>query len=185
MNREDHYYPSRVFKDSCAYQRSQVEDYSHSPPPCLYMSRQVHSVYTTPSVGALEQASLPDIAPSYGLPMREDLPQLYHPQGLQQEPLPPAADYGEPGEQGRYHLPFPWMKSTKSHSHTWKGQWSGKSANPPHTDRLTCHLFDSIITKRITELRDDSVWFGDNIYNHLSAYFKLWVFGLQHCSVGI
>ncbi|XP_071341318.1 pancreas/duodenum homeobox protein 1 isoform X1 [Trachinotus anak] len=128
MNREDHYYPSQVFKDSCAYQRSQGEDYSHSPPPCLYMNRQVHSVYTPPSMGALEQASLPDIAPSYSLPsLREDpgVPQLHHPQGLQQQALQPAAGYGDSGEQSRYHLPFPWMKTTKSHSHTWKGQWAG------------------------------------------------------------
>ncbi|XP_071769891.1 pancreas/duodenum homeobox protein 1 [Centroberyx gerrardi] len=127
MNREDHYYPSQVFKDSCAYQRSQGEDYSHSPPPCLYMSRQVHSVYSTPSMGALDQAGLPDIAPSYSLPMRDDpgVPQLHHPQGPQQQPLPPAGGYGDTGEQSRYHLPFPWMKTTKSHAHTWKGQWAG------------------------------------------------------------
>lgn len=132
MNREDHYYPSQVFKDSCAYQRSQGEDYSHSPPPCLYMSRQVHSVYTPPSMGALEPASLPDIAPAYSLPMREDpgVPQLHHPQGLQQQPLPPTGGYGDTGEQSRYHLPFPWMKTTKSHSHTWKGQWAGNSPHP-------------------------------------------------------
>lgn len=139
MNREDHYYPSQVFKDSCAYQRSQGEDYSHSPPPCLYMSRQVHSVYTPPSMGTLDQASLPDIVPSYGLPMREDpgVPQLHHAQGLQpppplqQQPPPPAAGYGDTGDQSRYHhLPFPWMKTTKSHSHTWKGQWAGNSSKP-------------------------------------------------------
>ncbi|XP_010790009.1 pancreas/duodenum homeobox protein 1 [Notothenia coriiceps] len=126
MNREDHYYPSQVFKDSCAYQRSQAEDYSHSPPPCLYMSR--HSVYTPPAMGALETASLPDISASYSLPMREDpgLTQLHHQHpGLQQQPLQPAAGYGDTGDQTRYHLPFPWMKSTKSHSHTWKGQWAG------------------------------------------------------------
>ncbi|XP_020500940.1 pancreas/duodenum homeobox protein 1 [Labrus bergylta] len=128
MNREEHFYPSQVFKDSCAYQRChQGEDYSHSPPPCLYMSRQGHSVYTSSAMGALEQAGLTDIAPSsYGLSMREDpgVPQLLHPQGLQQQP-PPAAGYGDTGEQSRYPLPFPWMKTTKSHSHTWKGQWAG------------------------------------------------------------
>lgn len=136
MNREDHYYPSQVFKDSCAYQRSQGEDYSHSPPPCLYMSRQVHSVYTPPAMGVLEQASLPDIAPSYSLPMREDpgVPQLHHPQGLQQQSLTPATAYGDTGDQ-RYHLPFPWMKTTKSHSHTWKGQWAGNSSKPPHISK--------------------------------------------------
>ena len=128
MNREDHYYPSQVFKDSCAYQRSQAEDYSHSPPPCLYMSR--HAVYTPPAMGALETASLPDISASYSLPMREDpgLTQLHHQHpGLQQQPLQPAAGYGDTGDQSRYHLPFPWMKSTKSHSHTWKGQWAGNA----------------------------------------------------------
>lgn len=133
MNREDHYYPAQVFKDSCAYQRPQGDDYSHSPPPCLYMSRQVHSVYTPPAMGSLEQASLPDIAPTYGLhSMREDpcVPQLHHPQGLQQQPLQPQG-YGDAGEQSRYHLPFPWMKTTKSHSHTWKGQWTGKPPNAP------------------------------------------------------
>lgn len=126
MNQDDHFYPSQVFKDSCAYQRLQGEDYS--PPPCLYMSRQVHSVYTPPVLGPLEQASLTDIASAYSLPnAREDpcVPQLHHPQGLQQAPLQPPG-YGDPGEQNRYHLPFPWMKTTKSHSHTWKGQWTGK-----------------------------------------------------------
>ncbi|XP_074477852.1 pancreas/duodenum homeobox protein 1 [Sebastes fasciatus] len=131
MNREDHYYPSQVFKDSCAYQRAQGEDYSHSPPPCLYMSRQVHSVYTPSTMGALEQAGLPDIAPAYSLPVDPGVPQLHHhhTQGLQQQqqPLQPAAGYGDTGEQqSRYHLPFPWMKTTKSHSHTWKGQWAGQ-----------------------------------------------------------
>lgn len=127
MNREDHYYPAQVFKDSCAYQRSQAEDYSHSPPPCLYMSRQVHSVYTPPTMGALEQTNLSDIVPSYSLPMREDpsAAQLHHPLGLQQQPVPPGAGYSDTGEQSRYTLPFPWMKTTKSHSHTWKGQWTG------------------------------------------------------------
>ncbi|XP_029955652.1 pancreas/duodenum homeobox protein 1 [Salarias fasciatus] len=127
MNREDHYFPTQVFKESCAYQRSQGDDYSQSPPPCLYMSRQVHSVYTPPSMGALEPAGLPDIAPAYSLySMREDpgVPQLHHPQGLQQQPLQPAG-YGDAGDQSRYHLPFPWMKTTKSHAHTWKGSWAG------------------------------------------------------------
>ncbi|KAM9839690.1 pancreas/duodenum homeobox protein 1 [Aulostomus maculatus] len=128
MNRENHFYSSQVFKDSCVYQRSQGEDYSHSPPPCLYMSRQVHSAYTpAAAMGAsLEPASLPDISTTYSLPVREDpgIPQLQHPQGLQQQSLPTATGYGDPEEQ-RYHLPFPWMKTTKSHSHTWKGQWTG------------------------------------------------------------
>ncbi|XP_037550423.1 pancreas/duodenum homeobox protein 1 [Nematolebias whitei] len=124
MNQDNHFYPSQVFKDSCAYQRPQGEDYS--PPPCLYMSRQVHSVYTPPALGPLEQTGLTDIASAYSLPnMREDpgVPQLHHPQGLQQAPLQPPG-YGDT-EQSRYHLPFPWMKTTKSHSHTWKGQWTG------------------------------------------------------------
>ncbi|KAF7213890.1 pancreas/duodenum homeobox protein 1 [Nothobranchius furzeri] len=123
MNREDQFYPSQVFKDSCVYQRPQGEDYS--PPPCLYMSRPVHSVYTPPALGALEQASL-DIAPTYSVPMREDpgVPQLHHPQGLQLSPLQNLG-YGDTGDQNRYQLPFPWMKTTKSHSHTWKGQWTG------------------------------------------------------------
>lgn len=156
MNREEHYYPSQVFKDSCAYQRSQGEDYSHSPPPCLYMSRPVQSVYTTPSMGALDQTSLPDIAP-YSMPMREDpgVPQLHHPQAPQQL-LPPAGGYGDSGElslcadRNRYHLPFPWMKTTKSHAHTWKGQWAGKSLYSQLQDNGP--LFDI----RITEKRDRS-----------------------------
>lgn len=79
-------------------------------------------------MGALEQTGLPDIASTYSLPnMREDpgVPQLHHHhhQALQQPP-----DYSDAVEQGRYHLPFPWMKTTKSHSHTWKGQWAGKTS---------------------------------------------------------
>ncbi|XP_015257406.1 PREDICTED: pancreas/duodenum homeobox protein 1 [Cyprinodon variegatus] len=131
MNREDPFYPSQVFKESCSYQRSPGDDYN--PPPCLYMSRQVHSVYTPPSLGTLEQAILPDISPAvFTMPgMREDPggPPLHHPQGLQQQqqqqPALQPPGYMEAGEQNRYHLPFPWMKTTKSHSHTWKGQWTG------------------------------------------------------------
>ncbi|XP_056155826.1 pancreas/duodenum homeobox protein 1-like [Lampris incognitus] len=144
MNREEHYFPPQVFKDSCAYQRSQGEDYSHSPPPCLYMGRQVHSAYAAPSMGALDPASLPDVTP-YGMALREEpgLPQLHHPQTAQQQqqqppqpqqpPLPPPPTGGYGGDTGqvpacadrsRYHLPFPWMKSTKSHAHSWRGQWA-------------------------------------------------------------
>lgn len=135
MNREDPFYPSQVFKDSCAYQRSPGDDYS--PPPCLYMSSQVHSVYTPPSLGTLEQASLPEIAPAaFTMPgMREDpgVPPLHHPHGLQQQPTLQPPGYIDAGEQNRYHLPFPWMKTTKSHSHTWKGQWTG--TKNPHINR--------------------------------------------------
>ncbi|XP_020364251.2 pancreas/duodenum homeobox protein 1 [Oncorhynchus kisutch] len=131
MNREEHYYsPAQLFKDPCPYQRPHSEDFSHSPPPCLYMGRQAQSVYSSPSIGGLDQASLPDIAP-YSMPMREDpgVPQLHHPQAPQQTIQP--GGYGDPGElalcadRNRYHLPFPWMKSTKSHVQTWKGQWAG------------------------------------------------------------
>ncbi|CAJ1082179.1 pancreas/duodenum homeobox protein 1 [Xyrichtys novacula] len=92
------------------------------------MSRQGQSVYTPSAMGALEPANLPDITTSsYGLPMRDEagVPQLHHSHSLQQQHPSPAAGYGDTGEQSRYHLPFPWMKSTKSHSHTWKGQWAG------------------------------------------------------------
>ncbi|KAM6977990.1 pancreas/duodenum homeobox protein 1 [Aplochiton taeniatus] len=131
MNREENYYsPAQLFKDSCAYQRSQAEDYSHSPPPCLYMGRQAQSIYTTQSMGSLDQTSLPDVSP-YSMPIREDsnVP-LHHPQAPQQ-PIAPVGGYGESGEialcadRNRYNLPFPWMKTTKSHAHTWKGQWAG------------------------------------------------------------
>ncbi|XP_067107721.1 pancreas/duodenum homeobox protein 1 [Osmerus mordax] len=132
MNREEHYYASaQLFKDPCAFQRPQSEDYNHSPPPCLYMGRQAQSIYTTPTIGVLEQASIPDIGP-YSMPMRDDpgVPQLHHPQTPHQA-LTTSSAYGEPGElalcgdRNRYHLPFPWMKTTKSHAHTWKGQWPG------------------------------------------------------------
>lgn len=150
MNREDHYYPAQVFKDSCAYQRPQAEDYSHSPPPCLYMSRQVHSVYTPPTMGALEQTHLSDIVPSYSLPMREDpnAAQLHHPLGLQQQPVPPAAGYSDTGEQSRYTLPFPWMKTTKSHSHIWKGQWTGNFPITELTQLLISIQYLNLINKR-------------------------------------
>ncbi|KAK0142728.1 Pancreas/duodenum homeobox protein 1 [Merluccius polli] len=146
MNREEHYYSSQVFKDSCVYQRSPAEDCCHSPPPCLYMSRhQVHSVYSAPSVGGggLEPAGLADLGPYLAPPREEDPPcgpHLHHPQHAlhhlqqqHQQAVPvPAGGYAEAGDvaalcadRNRYHLPFPWMKTTKSHSHTWKGQWTG------------------------------------------------------------
>ncbi|KAG7273942.1 hypothetical protein CRUP_011078 [Coryphaenoides rupestris] len=100
------------------------------------MSRpQVHSVYSAPSLGSLEPAGLPDVMGPYA-PLREDacvMPQLHvHPGPLQQQSVPSPGGYGGEGgdvtlcaDRNRYHLQFPWMKTTKSHSHTWKGQWTG------------------------------------------------------------
>uniref|UniRef100_A0AAV2L3J7 Pancreas/duodenum homeobox protein 1 n=1 Tax=Knipowitschia caucasica TaxID=637954 RepID=A0AAV2L3J7_KNICA len=104
--------------------RPQGPEYSSSPPPCLYMNRHGHSVFTPPSMGGLEQASLPTRS-SFSAPLRDEaVPPLHHPQVLQQSPQPPTV-FTEPMEQCRYQLPFPWMKTTKSHSHTWRGQWTG------------------------------------------------------------
>ncbi|XP_072306918.1 pancreas/duodenum homeobox protein 1 [Eucyclogobius newberryi] len=125
MHREDHFYPSHVFKDSCAYQGPQGAEYNSSPPPCLYMSRHGHSLYTPPSMGGLEQASLPTGCP-FSTPLGDEVvPPLHHPQVLQQQPQQPPAVFTEPMDQCRYQLPFPWMKTTKSHAHTWRGQWAG------------------------------------------------------------
>ncbi|MCJ8745816.1 hypothetical protein PDJAM_G00134700 [Pangasius djambal] len=142
MNREEHYYSaSHLYKDSCAYQRPHNEEYSPSPPPCLYMTRQTQSVYTSPALGTQDQHNhLPDIT-SY-VPGREDLtvPHLHHSQA-QQLPLQTFTGYGDSldlcSERNRCHLPFPWMKSTKSHTHAWKGQWTGPYAAEPEENKRT------------------------------------------------
>ncbi|XP_061522062.1 pancreas/duodenum homeobox protein 1 [Phycodurus eques] len=124
MHRDNHAYQQIPFKDSCAYQRAAAnpEEFAHSPPPCLYMSRQVQAAYPPPN-----PADPAD--PAFGLPLREDfgIPLLHqHPQTPQHpQPLTPAAPYGDTDERSRFHLPFPWMKSTKAHSHAWKAQWTG------------------------------------------------------------
>lgn len=132
MNREEHYYPpNHLYKDSCAFQRHPNEDYSQNPPPCLYMSRQTQSVYASPSLGGQDQTNLADIT-SYNMSTRDDLtgPHLHLPQ-TPQTSLQTLGGYGDSldlcGDRNRYHLPFPWMKSTKSHTHVWKGQWTGNS----------------------------------------------------------
>lgn len=137
MNREEHFYSaSQLYKDSCAYQRPHNEEYSPSPPPCLYMTRQNQSVYASPALGTQDQHShLPDIT-TY-VSGREDLavPHLHHSQ-VQQLPLQPFPGYGDSldlcSERNRCHLPFPWMKSTKSHTHAWKGQWTGNGCTLPN-----------------------------------------------------
>ncbi|XP_057680478.1 pancreas/duodenum homeobox protein 1 [Corythoichthys intestinalis] len=130
MHRDNHAYQQNHFKDSCAYQRGATpEEFALNPPPCLYMTRQVQAAY--PPGATLEAADvLAD--PAYGLPLREDLgiPLLHHqpqpPQVPQHpQPLTPVAAFGDVDEQNRFHLPFPWMKSTKTHSHAWKTQWTG------------------------------------------------------------
>ncbi|GAA6100154.1 pancreas/duodenum homeobox protein 1 [Tachysurus ichikawai] len=142
MNREEHFYSaSQLYKDSCAYQRQHTEEYSPSPPPCLYMTRQNQSVYASPTVGTQDQLShLPDIT-TY-VPGREDLavPHLHHSQ-VQQLPLQTFTSYGDSldlcSERNRCHLPFPWMKSTKSHTHAWKGQWTGPYTAEPEESKRT------------------------------------------------
>lgn len=132
MNREEHYYPpNHLYKDSCAFQRHPNEDYSQNPPPCLYMSRQTQSVYASPPLGGQDQPNLTDIT-SYNMSSRDDLagPHVHLPQ-TPQTSLQTLGGYGDSldlcGDRNRYHLPFPWMKSTKSHTHAWKGQWTGNS----------------------------------------------------------
>uniref|UniRef100_A0A8C8ST52 Pancreas/duodenum homeobox protein 1 n=1 Tax=Pelusios castaneus TaxID=367368 RepID=A0A8C8ST52_9SAUR len=132
MNTEDQYYASpQLYKDACAFQRAQ--DYHQSPPACLYMGRQQQTPYSG-ALGALEQGSPPDISPYEVPPITEDpgVSHLHHHHHHPQLPHPhqeaiPFADGADPGplEEPRAQLPFPWMKSTKSHA--WKGQWTGGS----------------------------------------------------------
>lgn len=122
-----------MYKESCAYQRSQAPEYSPNPPACLYMGRQQHAPYS--SVGGLDQGSPPDISPYEVPPITEDpevnhLHHHHHPVHMSHHPHQ-VAGFGEGPhiealeERNRIQLPFPWMKSTKSH--TWKGQWTGSS----------------------------------------------------------
>ncbi|KAL8190958.1 UNVERIFIED_CONTAM: hypothetical protein K2H54_066123 [Gekko kuhli] len=140
MNSEGQYYAaSPLYKEPCAFQRSQPQDYGQSPPACLYMGRQPPPEPPYPgALAGLEQGSPPDISPYEVPPITEDPgglshlhhhphphqhhPQLPHPH---QEALAVFGEGMEPGalEEPRVQLPFPWMKSTKSHA--WKGHWVG------------------------------------------------------------
>ncbi|XP_054830418.1 pancreas/duodenum homeobox protein 1 [Eublepharis macularius] len=139
MNAEEQYYASgQLFKEPCAFQRSQPQDYNQSPPACLYMGRQPPPEPPYPSaLGGLDQGSPPDISPYEVPPIAEDpalshlhphqhAPHHHHPQ--LPHPHQEALAFGDgmdPGalEEPRAPLPFPWMKSTKSHA--WKGHWLG------------------------------------------------------------
>ncbi|XP_077480495.1 pancreas/duodenum homeobox protein 1 [Stigmatopora argus] len=117
MHRDHQAYQQNPFKDPCAYPTGEDPGgHTPPPPPCLYMSRQVQVAY-------------PEVEAAYGLPLREDLgiPLLYQQTQEPQHPQPftPVSAYGDADEQSRFQLPFPWMKSTKSHPHTWKTQWTG------------------------------------------------------------
>ncbi|KAE8627403.1 hypothetical protein XENTR_v10006974 [Xenopus tropicalis] len=139
MNTDDQYYPQApLYKEPCAFQRSQAQDYNPSPPACLYMGRQQQAAYSNPLV-ALDPGSPPDISPYEVPPISEEpiVPHLHHhhhhhhhhhpgiPHPHQQMPFPDDTESATLEERNRTLLPFPWMKSTKSH--TWKGQWTGGS----------------------------------------------------------
>ncbi|KAM4795259.1 pancreas/duodenum homeobox protein 1 [Rhinophrynus dorsalis] len=140
MNTDDQYYSqAQIYKESCAFQRTQGQDYNPSPPACLYMGRQQQAPYTNPLL-SLDPGSPPDISPYEVPPISEDpvVPHLHHhhhhhhhhhpgiPHPHQQAmPFPEDNEPGVLEERSRTLLPFPWMKSTKSHN--WKGQWTGGS----------------------------------------------------------
>ncbi|XP_006138994.1 pancreas/duodenum homeobox protein 1 [Pelodiscus sinensis] len=136
MNTEEQYYAStQLYKDPCAFQRAQAQDYNQTPPACLYMGRPQQAPYAS-ALGALEQGSPPDISPYEVPPITEDpgVSHLHHhhhhphhPQLPPHQEAMPFADGADTGaiEEPRVQLPFPWMKSTKSHA--WKGQWTGGS----------------------------------------------------------
>uniref|UniRef100_A0A8C3Q7P6 Uncharacterized protein n=5 Tax=Passeriformes TaxID=9126 RepID=A0A8C3Q7P6_GEOPR len=135
MNTEEQYYASaQLYKESCAFQRAQAQDYNPSPPACLYMGRQQQTPYSS-ALGALEQGSPPDISPYEVPPITEDagVSHLHHhhhhhphlpPPHQDALPFADGADTGAV-EEPRVQVPFAWMKSTKSHA--WKGQWTGGS----------------------------------------------------------
>ncbi|XP_029459018.1 pancreas/duodenum homeobox protein 1 [Rhinatrema bivittatum] len=144
MEPEESYYTAgQLYKEPCAFQRNPGQEYSSSPPACLYMGRQQQPASYSGPLGTLDPGSPPDISPYEVPPIAEDsgVPHLHHhhhhhhlqhphqqlPHPTQQQVLP-FPDGGEPGileERSRIQLPFPWMKSTKSHA--WKGQWAGGS----------------------------------------------------------
>ncbi|XP_061485557.1 pancreas/duodenum homeobox protein 1 [Rhineura floridana] len=146
MDTEDQYYvSSQLYKEPCAYQRSQPQDYNQSPPACLYMGRQAQQQQPPPQqppypnvLGALDQGSPADISPYEVPPITEDPgishlhhhPHHHHHPSQLPHPHQEALPFGDGTDAGvleepRVHLPFPWMKSTKSHA--WKGQWAGGS----------------------------------------------------------
>ncbi|XP_009326143.1 PREDICTED: pancreas/duodenum homeobox protein 1 [Pygoscelis adeliae] len=131
-NTEEQYYASaQLYKESCAFQRAQAQDYNPSPPACLYMGRQQQTPYPS-ALGALEQGSPPDISPYEVPPITEDagVSHLHHHHHHHPHLPPPHqdalpfADGADTGaiEEPRVQVPFAWMKSTKSHA--WKGQWT-------------------------------------------------------------
>lgn len=138
MNTEEQYYASaQLYKESCAFQRAQAQDYNPNPPACLYMGRQQQTPYSS-ALGALEQGSPPDISPYEVPPITEDagVSHLHHHHHHPHLPPPhqdslPFADGADTGavEEPRVQVPFAWMKSTKSHA--WKGQWTGKPRRIP------------------------------------------------------
>lgn len=139
MNTEEQYYASaQLYKEPCAFQRAQAQDYSPSPPACLYMGRQQQTPYPG-ALGALEQGSPPDISPYEVPPITEDagVSHLHHHHHHHPHLPPPHqdalpfADGADTGalEEPRVQVPFAWMKSTKSHA--WKGQWTGKPRRIP------------------------------------------------------
>uniref|UniRef100_A0A4W3HTR8 Pancreas/duodenum homeobox protein 1 n=1 Tax=Callorhinchus milii TaxID=7868 RepID=A0A4W3HTR8_CALMI len=133
MNSEEHYYaPAQMYKESCAYQRQPAQEYNQSPPACLYVGRQPQTPYANPALSGLDQGSPPDISP-FEVPAISEDPGVSHLHHPQHPHTPQGACFGNSSEIGaldersRTHLPFPWMKSTKSHAHVWKGQWPGGS----------------------------------------------------------
>lgn len=180
MNREEHYYSaSHLYKDSCAYQRPHNEEYSPSPPPCLYMTRQTQSVYASPALVTQDQHHLPDIT-SY-VPGREDLAVSHLPHSqAQQLPLQSFTGYGDSldlcSERNRCHLPFPWMKSTKSHTHAWKGQWTGNGCTLPNTLYLQISMYVFCITVLNLKLSPKSLRICLNSKNCLNKL--IWSFNL-------
>ncbi|XP_042315749.1 pancreas/duodenum homeobox protein 1 isoform X2 [Sceloporus undulatus] len=153
---EQYYAAGQLYKEPCAFQRSQPQDYNPSPPACLYMGRQQGPPPPPyPNLlGALDPGSPPDISPYEVPPMAEDPglshlqphPQSHHPHHhhhphhphQHQEALPSFGEGQDTAvlEEPRLPLPFPWMKSTKAHA--WKGPWAGGSyAAEPEENKRT------------------------------------------------
>ncbi|XP_078259174.1 pancreas/duodenum homeobox protein 1 [Rhinoraja longicauda] len=137
MDSEERYYASaQIYNEPCAYQRSQVQEYNQNLPACLYVGRQPQTPYANPSLSGFDEGSPADISPFEVPAISEDptVSHLRHPQpqhpnthAHQGACFGSAPDISNLEDHNRTHLPFPWMKSTKSHAHIWKGQWPGGS----------------------------------------------------------
>ncbi len=117
---------------------------------CSPSCAQVSAAVSMPQCGSAGVAVSPGMVSGAGLPHHSHSRHLHHQQQnlthhLNGSSVCSGQDVKPKMEDNEgKNLPFPWMKTTKSHAHMWKANWPGNAICHIHTPKFMTYMYTYI-----------------------------------------